>query len=271
MHKSLRPVLIALVILACCGTLALAQADPKPTSSSDRFFFAFAEDATVADRQWWEGQVGLADSDSLDVTTVTVVGAFQPWIDWEFGGRVGFGFTDANDTSKDKDGSGATDLDLWGKYHLGGTEDLEFAVGGVATIPTGDETAGLGYDSFGVSAFGSMRYRLNKVVLAAHVGLRFSGDGSYRGEDADGETEPLAGVGVIFPFSDRIAGVGEFVFRDGRLDGKNFDAISKDDTRALAGINWRPGGRGMIRAALAAGISDGAPDFQFIAGYAAEF
>jgi hypothetical protein len=267
MRRSWRPILIALVVLTCCGSLALAQtgSGTRPTSGSDRLFLAFAEDATVVDRQWWEGQVGTADWDSLDANVLNAVVAVQPWIDFEVGGQVGFGDTDVSGVGSD--GSGATDLDLWGKYHLGGRDETEFAVGGVITVPTGDETAGLGSDAFGGSAFGAVRHRLQRAIIAAHAGLQFNGDGRRFGEvnDRDGETAPQAGVGVILPFSDNLAGVGEVCYRDGRLEGDD------DDSRVMAGINWQPGGRGIFRAALGAGLSDAAPGFEARLGYAAQF
>jgi len=267
MRKPCIRTLIVTVALICCSSLALAQSgsSPKPTSSSDRLFLAFAEDATVVDRQWWEGQLETADWDDFDANVIRGVVAFQPWIDFEVGGRIGFGDTDASGGGLD--GSGATDLDVWGKYHLGGGDETEFAVGGVVTVPTGDESAGLGSDAFGVSAFGAMRHRLNKAIITAHAGVQFNGSGRRFGEiaDRDGETAPMVGVGVILPFSDRFTGVGEVEFRDGRLEGDD------DNTRALVGINWRPGGRGIFRAALGVGLSDGAPDFQALIGYAAQF
>jgi hypothetical protein len=267
MHKLCTRTLIVTVALICCGSLALAQtgSSPKPTSSSDRLFLAFAEDATIVDRQWWEGQVGTADWDDFDVNFVRGVVAFQPWVDLEVGGRIGFGDTDASGSGLD--GSGATDLDVWSKYHLGGGDNTEFAVGGVFTVPTGDETAGLGSDAFGVSAFGSLRCRLTKAILTANAGVQFNGDGRRFGEtvDRDGETAPMVGAGVILPFSDHFTVVGEVQFRDGRLEGDD------DNTQVLGGINWRPGGRGIFRAAIGAGLSDGAPDFQALLGYAAQF
>ena len=266
MQRPCRSILIALFVLTGCGSLALAQTQSgtKPTSGSDRLFLAFAEDATLVDRQWWEGRVKTADFDGADVNVLTAVVAMQPWVDFEIGGSVGFGDTDVRGG---RDGSGATDLDLWGKYHLGGGESSEWAVGGVVTVPTGDETAGLGADAFGASAFGAYRHRLKRAVVAAHAGVQFNGDGRRFGEtaDRDGETSPQAGLGVILPFSDNLAGVGEICYRDGRLEG------DKDESQVLAGINWRPGGRGIFRAALGAGLSDGAPDFQAQIGYAAQF
>lgn len=265
MHKPRLSLVTLLLAMLSCATAASAQTgSTKPTSSADRLFLAFIEDATVVERQWWEGQAATADWDSADVRTISGVVALQPWLDVEVGGRVGFGDTDAD---SGPDGSGATDLDLWAKYYLGGGSDTEFAVGGVVTIPTGDETAGLGSDAFGVSAFGALRHRLERLILAAHAGLQLNGDGRRFNEigDRDGNNAAQLGVGVIFPFSDSVAGVGELAYRDGRLDGDD------DDTRVLGGINWRPGGRGIVRGAIGFGLSDGAPDFQAQIGYAARF
>ena len=64
MRRPCRPILITLVVLTCCGSLALAQdsSGTRPTSGSDRLFLAFAEDATLVDRQWWEGRVETANA-----------------------------------------------------------------------------------------------------------------------------------------------------------------------------------------------------------------
>jgi hypothetical protein len=272
MHKSTTMILIAIVVACCLATSASAQSSGRASSNTDRLFLSFIEDATIVERQWWEIQVATAEWDpgllDYDETTATGVAAFQPLVDWEFGGRVGFGKTDGNDGFSD--GSGATDLDVWGKYHLGGSDETEWAVGGVLTVPTGDDGAGLGLDAFAGSAFGAVRHRMENVILAAHVGLQINGDGQFRGSpEFDGEVSPQLGVGAIVPFSDSVSGVFEAAYRGSRLDAPadRFD----DDIRALGGINWRPGGRGMIRAAVGVGISDGAPDIMVQAGYAAQF
>jgi hypothetical protein len=275
-----RPTAIALVLLTCCGSLVLGQADDptpdttaasgstaktRPTSGSDRFYLAFVEDATVVDRQWWEGQLSYADFDRGKTIALVGVVAFQPWVDWEIGGSVGFGDTSIDGTGLD--GSGATDLDIYAKYHLGGGGDNEFGVGGVITVPTGDETAGLGSDAFGGSAFGAYRRRMKRAIFAAHAGVQFNGSGRRFAEtaDRDGETAAQVGFGVIYPFSDNVSGVAEFDFRDGRLEG------DKANSQLLGGVNWRVGGRGTIRGALSFGLADGAPDFAVVGGYAAVF
>ena len=53
-------------------------------------------------------------------------------------------------------------------------------------------------------------------------------------------------------------------------EGERFKS-GEPDFRVLGGINLHGVGRGMIRAAAAVGLDDGAPDAQIIVGYATEF
>jgi hypothetical protein len=275
MLKLLRSILVVLVFapLAGFGSPALAQtgSGSSSTSSYDRLFLAFIEDATLAQDQWWEGQLEYSDGlevpggGDLDAFIVRGIVAFQPWIDVELGVRVGFGSTDS---SSGLDGSGATDLEAWGKYYVDTRlQNMEFAVGGVLTIPTGDETAGLGEDSFGGSAFGSIRYRLDQLIVAGHLGVQFNGDGRQFGEtvDRDGETALQIGGGVIYPFSVSFSGVAEITYDGARLEG------SDDKLQLLGGVNWRVSGRSTLRGAVTFGLDDGAPDAQLLLSYAAQF
>ena len=238
------------------------------TSGSDRLFLAFAEEAGLIERQWWEGQVELVDADPADATIFRLVFALQPWKRVEMGGRIGFGNTDTPPNLPD--GSGATDTDVWAKYHLGAAGgDTEFAVGALATIPTGDDTAGLGTDSFDFQVHGAVRHRLPTMILSAHLGLRHNGDGQIFGGTTtdtgitlEGKTSTVAGAGVFFPAWDRLTLVGEVVLQTERYER------SDSDLRVLGGANWRVFDRGMLRGAAALGVTDGAPDAQLIVSYA---
>ncbi len=260
---------ILVCALACLP--AVAQTDrseqTNPTTrtvgATDRLFLSFAEEATLVDRQWWEGQAEVQDGSGFDARILRAVAAFQPWAQVEFGGRVGFGDTSLPGTLPD--GSGATDLDLWAKYHFGSNGRTEFAGGGLVTIPTGDDTAGLGYDSFAFGVFGSMRHHGERLVFSGNIGVNRDGDGQLFGVSLNGETSFTAAAGVLVPSNDRVTFVGEARFQSERFDG--FDS----DTRLLGGINLGVGKSGVFRAALALGLTDGAPDGQLIAGYAAMF
>ena len=257
----LLPVLMLLFPLATQAQTGGAQS----SSTVDRLFLSFIEDTVLAERQWWEAQIEFVDGDVVDQTVVRGVAAFQPWSRVGVGGRIGFGSTDA--PAGIEDGSGATDLDLWAKYRFGdGSASTEFAVGGVATIPFGDDTAGLGFDAFSVSAFGALRHDLERGVLAAHAGVRFNGDGQISGgPEMDGEVSAMIGGAWIVPLSDRFTVLGEIDFEDERFAGRD------SDVRVLGGINWRIGRESLLRGAIALGLTDDAPDVQLILGYAATF
>lgn len=259
-------------VLSLAVVPVAAQTDPGSatpaagsTAVTERLFLSFVEDAAIAQRQWWEGQFEFADSDLVEATIVRGVVALQPWQDVEIGGRVGFGNTTAS--SGLPDGSGGTDFDIWGKYMLGRDQrGADYSVGGVFSIPTGDESAGLGVDAFGASLFGAARYPLDRVTLGGHIGLRFNGKAQpFGGPEQDGQTSAMLGGMVVAPMTESLNLVGELGYESERFDGAD------DDVRVLGGVNWLVFRRGTVRGAIGFGLSDGAPDLQLLVGYAAEF
>ena len=115
---------IATATLLTLTAALLTTPATAQTSGSDRLFLGFAEEAAVVDSQWWEGQGQLLENDNFDALIAVGVAAFQVADGWEVGGKVGFGNTDASDGL---DGTGATDLDAWGKYYFGAQNNSEFA------------------------------------------------------------------------------------------------------------------------------------------------
>jgi len=288
MHVPRDLVKMTLVLaLACAVPAAVAQTEPdtespaesatepsvEPTSGettaaapsdSIRPFLSFAQDASLANRQWWEPQIEYADRGDVSWTALRAVIALRPWNRVELGFR--FGFANSDTPGGADDGSGATDLDFWGKYKLGADGGrTEFAVGGLLTIPTGDDAEGLGTDSFGVEGFGSMRYRLKRSALSFQAGLRYNASGQYVGVDLDGKSSVMLGVAWLKPLSDATALVAE-----GRFESERFDGFDPD-ARVLAGIDWRAWSKGRVRISAAAGLADGAPDFQASVGCAFTF
>jgi hypothetical protein len=267
-------VLLLILALGLAVSPAGAQETPSqdttatsrgPRAVSDRLFLSFVEDTAIADRQWWEGRFEVADGDVVDSTLLRGVVAVQPWTNVELGGRFGFGNTD---TSRGlPDGSGGTDLDLWGKYKIRtDSPRTDFSFGGILTVPTGDNTAGLGLDAFGIGVFGAMRHSLKSVTLGGNIGVQINGDGETLGSpELDGETSVMIGAMVMAPITKVLNLIGEINYKGERLEG--FDP----DSRVLGGVNWRITRRGTLRAAIAFGLDDGAPDGQLIVGYAAEF
>jgi hypothetical protein len=246
------------------------SAERIPSTSYDRLFLSFIEDATIVDRQWWEGQLTYSDGDDVTSTVLRGWAVFQPWRDVEIGGTIGFGWT--NTEAPLPDGRGATDMDAWGKYYLarGETGKVDLAVGVLGTIPSGDESAGLGFDAFALGFFGSLRYNFSRVKLSANAGFQVNEDGRILSEDVgvvdlDGETSERLGLGVVIPFGDRLN-----LTVEGFFQGERFDT-SDDIGRFAAGTNWRLGTRGLIRGAVAVGATDGAPNFEALVSYAVQF
>jgi hypothetical protein len=264
-----RASLICLCSLLC--TAVVAQTDPapgsrQPSQTVDRLFLAFAEDAAVIPGQWWEGQLALFDGDTVDATVLGLVVALQPYRNLEIGGSVGFGDTDGPGFYPD--GSGATDLDVWGKWNFGspgGNRKTEFAVGAVATVPTGDDTAGLGEDAFHFGLFGSFRHRMDGADVTGYAGLRANGNGNISGFPLEGKTSALLGAGIVIPVKDRLSVIGETT-----LETERFERTD-EDFRVLGGINWHATDRGIVRGAVGLGLTDGAPDAQIVFGYAHTF
>lgn len=259
---------ILMALLACLPVAAQTDSGEEtrqPRRASvpmERLFLSFAEEAQLVDRQWWEGQLEFQDGSGFDATILRGVAAFQPWDDVEFGGSVGFGDTSVSGSSAG--GSGATDLDLWAKYHFGDRSDVEYAAGGRLIVPTGDDSVGLGGDAFSFGVFGSLRKETDRLVFHGSAGVNVTGDGRIFGFNTQGETALTAAAGVVIPANERLGFVGEARYEGERFDG--FDSA----TRLLGGINLKAGD-GMFRAAIAFGLTDGAPDAQLIAGWAAMF
>jgi len=254
---------LTLALLFCGLSTAALAADPAApaTSGSDRSFLTFAEEAAAASAQWWEGDLRYTDGDPYDTLEGRFVGAFQFWKNVELGGRVGFGNTDASGSLPD--GTGATDMDVWGKYIFPGVaQNTDFAAGALMTVPTGDDNSGLGYNAWDFEGFGAVRYRTPQVIIGGTFGFRINGDGEIGGNSFSGKNSFFVGGSVIIPASDTLSFVGEITMESERIDGAD------SDLRLLAGVDWRGVGRGIVRGAAAVGLTDGAPNLQLTAGYA---
>lgn len=251
------------IVVVSGPTMRAAEPSVGAMSGADRLFLSFAEEAAVPPSQWWEGQVRYTDASPFDALEARLQAAFQPIPNLEVGGRFGFGNSDGPGGAG---GTGATDLDAWGKFIFGGVaQNTDFAVGGLVTVPTGDDTAGLGRDAFDFEAFGSLRHRSAQAIISASTGFRISGDGQIGGVSFSGKNSFFVAGGVLVPVSDPWSFVGELRMETETVEGGD------PDFRALGGVNWRPFTRGILRGAVTLGLTDGAPDFQITAGYAYTF
>jgi len=241
-----------------------------PTSGSgafaqDRLFLqSFQFDGAIIPGQWWEGNLTYTDADNVNAWTVDLLVALQMLDKLEVGGRVGFGTTDASGGLSD--GTGATDLDFWGKWRVGTSSlDTDISVGAEVTVPTGDDAVGLGTDAFALTLFGALRQQMQNSVLTAYAGLQFNDNGQIFGTTLRGQTAGLMGVGLMLPLSNTITFVGEANLVTERFEGTD------SDFAVLGGINWHVTDKGVVRAALELGLTDGASDGSLLAGYAYTF
>jgi len=263
---------------ALFSAAAQTSTEPPPASTSpstpvsnagafaqDRLFLeSFEFDGAIIPGQWWEANLTYTDADSVDAWTVDLLVALQMLAKLEVGGRVGFGSTDASGGLSD--GTGATDLDFWGKWRVGTSSvDTDISVGAEVTVPTGDDAVGLGTDAFALTFFGALRQQMQNSVLTAYAGLQFNDDGQTFGTTLQGETAGIMGVGLMLPLTDTITFVGE-----GNLVTERFEGADSDFA-VRGGINWHPTDKGVVRAALEFGLTDGAPDAVLLAGYAHTF
>ena len=269
--------LVLALTLAAFAVPAVAQTDPQPAPTATtataapkdagpagRLFFGFDREAVLVDRQWWEGQVEIAQGNDVDVQQIRLVVAMNPFRGVELGGRVGFGSTDTR--SGLPDGRGATDLDLWAKFALGRFEGgTEVVAGALLTLPTGDNTAGLGDDAFSLGGFLAIRRPIGKMVLHADLGIRTTEDGEILGFEQDGRTSGFVSAGLVIPIQPRLDIITEAIYESERFRGRDAD------TRVLGGVDWRLSKNGRLRGAIAFGLTDGAPDSQVIVGWAGMF
>jgi hypothetical protein len=260
----------AFLVAALAITAASAQTTPAPSQRSgttDRLFLSFAQEAAIVPSQWWEGQIEYLNGSSnipYDALLFRGVVAFQPVKHLELGGNFGLGNTNADPGLPD--GTGATDLDIYGKYLFSNVSDsLDFAAGVLATVPTGDDTVGLGFNSFGTQVFGSMRYKMDSMTVGGNVGVRYNGGGSFMGVDLDGKTSFQLGVNALFPLANSVTMTAEAQVETERFDG--MDSIAQ----LVGGIDWHAFQRGQLRASVSAGLTDATPNFTVLLGYAYAF
>ncbi len=233
---------------------------------TDRLFLSFVEDPLLADNWRIELRADAEDFDFSNRYTGRLIVAAQlpmlPRIEW--GLRAGW---QRLDPSAGDAQTGATDLDLWTKFHLFRSADgkLDVAVGGLFTLPTGDEQKGLGNDALQSKLFAAFSRDFDASVLVIQAGARSTEDGVAGVAPLDGKLSAAGGLAVIVPLSSRTSWIVEAAY-----DGARFEGLD-DDARILFGVNWRLHPGGTIRVAIAGGIADAAPDAALTLGYARDF
>ena len=152
-----------------------------------------------------------------------------------------------------------TDIEIYGKYRLTRSPfDLSF--GGLVKIPTANSEEMLTSGSTDWEAFAAIREDFGNIKAIGSLGVRWNGDSDEAG--ADGEVSLLAGGGVIFALGRRSFGSLELNY-----ESRRYEELSSD-CRVTPGFLIRLGERGLFRAGVGIGLSDGAPDAEYTAGIA---
>lgn len=186
----------------------------------------------------------------VDFAKFIVAGArVAAWVnpDLEAGGRWGFA---SFDPEVGDGGTGLRDLDLYARHRIPVDADLDLAVGTEIGLPIGDDDVGAG--NFEFRGFVAMRHDVDgDMTLLANAGL----ESIERGDDR--EFGLLLGGGVIVPITEEAALVTELTF-----------STAAEIAQITGGVDFELPPGGHLRAALALGLDDGAPDVEVVLGFA---
>ena len=237
------------------ATPAAAKPPAAPERGARRLFERFVEDAAVTPGGWVEAQYRYANLPGASRHDAGPLIAFKVVDNMEAGLR--FGYADVNSDSG-AGGSGLSDIDLYAKYRLPGGR-ARMAFGTLLKVATADEVEGLGTGQADLELFTAFRADLEAVTLTWNAGVRLNGDS---GASAPGTRNTLiAGAAIVLPATRRVTFVVEGTYESGRLEGAD------DDARLTVGMqSLGPAQRGGFRGAIGFPLSDGAPDYQILAG-----
>ena len=255
------------------------RAATQPADGNLRLFQQFFEDAAITS-QWWGVEARIQNGavppiQNADGRSISPVIAISPVRNLELGGRVSWLHYNldhaitvpAGSGTRTIDGnSGATDIEFFGKYRVM-LEPVQLAFGASVTLPTGSKDDGLGTGKVVPMVFGAVRKELGNYIAVAHLGLRFNPDVDLLSTHLNGKTSTSIGGGIIAKVSTSFNWTGEVTVESERFsDAPGLPAAS--DIRATAGAQWLFAKHHILRAALSAGLSDGAPSYELIGGYA---
>ena len=192
------------------------------------------------------GEAGLSYND-FDFFNVLEVGGqigFPIGNKFELGVDLHYLTVDPNAGSNT---SGLTDIGVTGRA-LVSDGPTNFSVGGMITLPTGDEEIGQGDVDIGI--FGAVRHPASDdLAITGVLGIDFI----ERGDERDASLH--LGGGVIYRIQRELSLIGELDF----LTELDYALLS-------AGIDYIVGSSARLRPAIGLGLDDGAPDFALIVG-----
>ncbi len=265
--RSFRMVILAAGALLTCGLspAALAQQGYSSTGNrpddSIRLFQRFIQDGAIAPHVWLEGQLRLETNSPLFngdegerrlLGTILALGLTE---ELEMGLTLGLVNLDPDNSGSE---SGLSDMQIYAKYRINELP-LSVTIGGIVKIPTADEDEGLGTGEVDIEGFIAVRKSYGHVDLIGNGGVRFNQDPEIG--SIDGRTSILLGGGAIIAVTRTLYNSWELNFESKRYD--QGDSIAT----LTPGLMWRLGDRGLIRAGIGLGLTDGAPDFEAIGGF----
>lgn len=243
----------ALLLVAWPATVvAQMQTSSAYTTTDDlsdvRPFQGWLRDATFTPGVDLEPVLEIGNWDDFTTVFAGAQAAFWTTRDVELGGRFGVVNFDSDNGGSE---SGVSDLRLYGRYRLPIDSAATYAVGSSFDLPIGDEDV---FEStFDFAFFGAMRYTVpDGVAILARVGI----ESLERGRD-NRESGIFLGGGALVPVTEELAIVAEF------------DLTTAVDFAAITGgvdFELPPGGH--LRAAIALGLDDQAPDVELRLGFA---
>lgn len=235
----------ALAALMLSASLSFAQVKTDNVNLVQTFF----QDAVIAKSAYGEGFLQFSDYDGgFSSIDIAVQGGFPLAPKFQLSGGIGF-----RNVSNGKSQSGISDLAASGRY-LVVSGPTAIAVGGLLTLPIGDEDIGEG--SLDFSFFGSLRHPLpSGFVITGSLALEFLEYKNIAGESDHNNGLLLAG-GFIYPMKSGLSLVTELNIR-----------TEGDYILLSGGLDYPMKSGGRLRGALGLGLDDGAPNFALRGGY----
>jgi hypothetical protein len=290
MNKRLLTAIVYLGLVLCLSTTALlaqsatttpnatkiTAAPPAGEPANMRFFQLFIPDAQIVNKQWWGIEFqwdrgAVPPFKSADGIVLVPTFAISPIKNLEVGGSLPFidyeldnGYIRPGTTSEFTGDSGIGDLLTWAKYRF--YDGPVQVTGGVTfSLPTGSDSAGLGNGEFTPGIFGSVRMKVEDGYFLGTVAFNFYGNATILDTEVDGKTATLLGGAYIWEGYPNWLFSGEVTAQSELYEGY------PSDFRATAGAQYLGVKHSIFRGAVEVGLSDGAPDFQLILGYAYTF
>ncbi len=167
--------------------------------------------------------------------------------------------------------TGASDINLWGKYQFV-DDPVLLSAGLLFTLPTGsekvlhpDSTAEINLEVFGAARY----YVIDTLAVIGNIGLRINSDMDYKVGDEKaeikGETQFLIGAGFIVQATPELDILAELNFATEAYKD------SDNDVDLTGGVQYSFNPDFCGRAGIGVGLDDGAPRFEMIFGVSAFF